>query len=121
MKLPDAPESRYLYHLLAGHDFQEGLKNYRDLAFMGSTLSRWQDSIVAFDDMLDTRERAYAERVPQADAVLELEPPRANTARNAPRPAVSSTKWKATQDVAALGTAEERDQWARIVRSKRRC
>ena len=54
-------QSRYLYHLLAGHDFQEGLKNYRDLAFLGGTLARWQDSIVAFDDMLATRERAYAE------------------------------------------------------------
>jgi hypothetical protein len=31
--VPDAPESRYLYTVLAGHDFQEGLKNYRDLAF----------------------------------------------------------------------------------------
>src|SRR6187399_556440 len=69
-EVPDAAQSRYLYHLLAGHDFQEGLKNYRDLAFMGGTLAKWQDSIVAFDDMLDTRERAYAERVPQADAVL---------------------------------------------------
>ncbi len=36
--LPDAPESRYLYTVLAGHDFQEGLKNYRDLSFMGDTL-----------------------------------------------------------------------------------
>ena len=32
--LPQAPESRYLYHLLAGNEFQEGLKNYRDLNFM---------------------------------------------------------------------------------------
>ena len=89
--VPDAAQSRYLYHLLAGHDFQEGLKNYRDLAFMGSTLARWQDSVVAFDDMLDTRERAYAERVPQADAVLasgRLD----NTARNARWRAASSTR-----------------------------
>ncbi len=28
--LPDAPQSRYLYALLADNDFQEGLKNYRD-------------------------------------------------------------------------------------------
>ena len=32
--LPDSPESRYLYHLLAGHEFQEGLKNYRALDSM---------------------------------------------------------------------------------------
>jgi hypothetical protein len=32
--LPDAPQSRYLYSLLADNDFQEGLKNYRDLNFL---------------------------------------------------------------------------------------
>jgi lipopolysaccharide biosynthesis regulator YciM len=114
-EVPDAPESRYLYHLLAGHDFQEGLKNYRDLAFMGSTLAKWQESVVAFDDMLETRERAYAERVPQADAVL-------NSGRldkyGADRATVGGEldQVEAGQDVAALGTAEERDQWARILR-----
>jgi hypothetical protein len=113
--VPDAPQSRYLYHLLAGHDFQEGLKNYRDLAFLGGTLAKWQDSIVAFDDMLDTRERAYAERVPQADAVLasgrldKYGAERANTGGQL-------DQVEAAQDVPALGTAEERDQWARIVR-----
>src|SRR5690606_11079548 len=33
-ELPDAPETRYLYHLFASHEFQEGLKNYRDLRLM---------------------------------------------------------------------------------------
>lgn len=114
-ELPDAPQSRYLYHLLAGHDFQEGLKNYRDLAFLGGTLSRWQDSIVAFDDMLDTRERAYAERVPQADAVLasgRLEKYGADRANAGGQ----LDQVEQAQDVSALGTAAERDQWARIVR-----
>jgi tetratricopeptide (TPR) repeat protein len=113
--LPNAPESRYLYHLLAGHDFQEGLKNYRDLAFLGGTLAKWHESIVAFDDMLETRERAYSERVPQADAVL-------NSGRldryGADRATAGGTldQVEAGQDVSALGTAAERDQWARIVR-----
>jgi hypothetical protein len=114
-ELPNSPQSRYLYHLLADHDFQEGLKNYRDLAFLGGTLARWQDSIVAFDDMLDTRARAYAERVPQADAVLssgrldKYGAERANAGGQL-------DQVEASQDVAALGTAEERDQWARITR-----
>jgi lipopolysaccharide biosynthesis regulator YciM len=114
-EVPDAPESRYLYHLLAGHDFQEGLKNYRDLAFMGSTLARWQESVVAFDDMLETRERAYAERVPQADAVLEsgrLERYGADRATAGGR----LDQIEAAQDVAALGTPQEREQWQRILR-----
>jgi hypothetical protein len=113
-EIPNAPQSRYLYHLLAGHDFQEGLKNYRDLAFLGGTLSRWQDSIVAFDDMLATRERAYAERVPQADAVLssgrldEYGAGRVNAGGRL-------DQVEASQEVAALGTPEERDQWARVM------
>jgi hypothetical protein len=113
--VPNAPQSRYLYTLLAGHDFQEGLKNYRDLAFLGGTLSRWQDSIVAFDDMLDTRAKAYAERVPQADAVLasgRLDKYGADRATAGGQ----LDQVEAAQDVSALGTPEERDQWQRILR-----
>jgi hypothetical protein len=114
-EVPNAPESRYLYKLLADHDFQEGLKNYRDLAFLGGTLARWQDSIVAFDDMLDTRARAYAERVPQADAVLgsgRLDQYGNDRALAGGR----LDQIEAGQDVAALGTPEEREQWARVER-----
>jgi hypothetical protein len=114
-ELPNAPESRYLYHLLAGHDFQEGLKNYRDLAFLGHTLSRWQDDVVAFDDMLDTREKAYAERVPQADAVLASGRLDQYTAERAGAGG-QLDQVESSQDVSALGTPQERDQWARIVR-----
>ena len=57
--LPDAPETRYLYHLLASHEFQEGLKNYRDLQLMQRNLATWSLSVAAFEDMVDTRRRAY--------------------------------------------------------------
>ena len=114
-ELPNAPESRYLYHLLAGHDFQEGLKNYRDLAFLGGTLAKWSDSMIAFQDMLDTRERAYAERVPQADALLgsgRLDKYSADRATAGGQ----LDQVEQSLDVSSLGTAAERDQWARIVR-----
>jgi hypothetical protein len=113
--VPEAPESRYLYALLAGHDFQEGLKNYRDLTFMGSTLDKWGDNMEAFGDMIDTREHAYAERTPKVDALLASG-------------AVDKLQQRRTElearinhiekdgDVAALGSEEERDQWARIQR-----
>ena len=58
--LPDAPETRYLYHLLASHEFQEGLKNYRDLRLMQRNLATWSLSVAAFEDMVDTRRRAFA-------------------------------------------------------------
>jgi tetratricopeptide (TPR) repeat protein len=54
-ELPDAPHTRYLYHLLASHEFQEGLKNYRDLRTMQSSLVRVRDSLEAFDAMIEAR------------------------------------------------------------------
>ena len=41
--MPDAPESRYLYHLLATNEFQEGLKNYRELKFMSKNIDDWRE------------------------------------------------------------------------------
>lgn len=113
--LPDAAESRYLYALLAGHDFQEGLKNYRDLVYMGGTLDRWSDSMVAFQDMIQTRERAYAERLPRADALLASDAVGKLQQRNLALEAELSTI-EARHDVGALGTDTEREQWARVQR-----
>src|ERR1700682_1613652 len=96
--LPDAPQSRYLYTLLADNDFQEGLKNYRDLKFLQHGLSGWDDSMEAFAAMIETRERAYAARLRAARAAVDS---RLNAIETG-------------NDVAALGTAEERAQWARI-------
>ena len=64
-RLPDAPESRYLEHLLAGHDFQEALKNYRDLRFVQARLDQWAGDIGVYHDMLATRRAAFANRLPQ--------------------------------------------------------
>jgi hypothetical protein len=114
-KLPDAPESRYLYAVLAGHDFQEGLKNYRDLTYLGKTLDRWADSMLAFGNMIDTREKAYAERLPRADAMLaDGALDRHQHARDELDGRLNSIESEG--DVAALGSPEERDQWARIQR-----
>jgi tetratricopeptide (TPR) repeat protein len=43
--LPEGPQARYLFHLLATHEFQEGLKNYRDLNYLWNNLDRWQQSV----------------------------------------------------------------------------
>jgi hypothetical protein len=68
--LPQGTESRYLYHLLATHRFQEGLKNYRDLHYLARNLAEWQESVDVFRSMLDTRELAYHERLPGVAASL---------------------------------------------------
>jgi len=111
--VPDAPESRYLYAVFAGHDFQEGLKNYRDLAFMGHTLDHWGESMEAFSDMIDTRERAYAERLPRVDSLLASGVVEKLSQRRTDLETQVSTI-ESAKDVAALGSAEERAQWTRI-------
>ncbi|MDX1404525.1 MAG: tetratricopeptide repeat protein [Woeseiaceae bacterium] len=68
--LPDYPESRFLFHLMATHRFQEGLKNYRDLTFLWKNLDAWDASIDVYRTMLETRETAYYERLPRAEQNL---------------------------------------------------
>ena len=69
-QLPEGPESRYLYHMLATHEFQEGLKNYRDLHYLNNNLEQWQGSIDVFANMLETRKQAYDERLPRVEDAL---------------------------------------------------
>jgi hypothetical protein len=114
-RLPDAPESRYLYTVLAGHDFQEGLKNYRDLVYLGHTLDHWSESMEALGDMIDTRERAYAERLPRADALLASGAADALQRRREELAGRLDTV-VAEIDIGALGSPEERAQWAQVQR-----
>jgi tetratricopeptide (TPR) repeat protein len=68
--LPEGPEARYLFHLLATHEFQEGLKNYRDLNYLWSNLDRWQQSVDVYANMLETRRLAFEERLPRVQETL---------------------------------------------------
>jgi hypothetical protein len=68
--LPDGPQARYLFHLLATHEFQEGLKNYRDLNYLWNNLDRWQQSVDVYANMLETRRLAYEERLPRVEEAL---------------------------------------------------
>jgi hypothetical protein len=111
--VPDAPESRYLYPILAGNDFQEGLKNYRDLAWLGTTLGKWDEDMVIYTDMTAARERAFAERTPRVAALLESQlPARFDDRRSAIESRFNDVV--ARSDAAALGTAQQRAQWRRI-------
>ena len=59
---------RHLAQVLAQHEFQEAFKNYRDLRFLAKNLDDWHDKLGVFDDMLATRRKAFAERLPQVQA-----------------------------------------------------
>jgi hypothetical protein len=113
--LPDAPESRYLYQLLASNEFQEGLKNYRELNYMSRNLDNWRDDVAAYDDMLDTRQEAYNQRAPKADAVMAATDLDALTRKRVDFESRINVI-EQSSDVAALGTPEEQRTWARLRR-----
>lgn len=69
-ELPGGPEARYLFHLLAKHEFQEGLKNFRDLTYLYRNLDDWQQNVGVYANMLETRREAYASRLPRIQDAL---------------------------------------------------
>jgi hypothetical protein len=114
-QLPDTPEGRYLAELLASHDFQEGLKNYRDLGFLSRNLKAWAQSIGVYRDMLATRRRGFAERLPRAIAgerALQVGQLRAAQAREVRE----LERIEREEDVGALAGDKERALAARLER-----
>jgi hypothetical protein len=112
-QVPDAPHTRYVYHLLASHEFQEGLKNYRDLRLMQVNLERWHQSLASFDDMIGTRERATAEREPRKRDMLASTDVDAFAAQHAAI-AARVEAIAAARDVAGLATEAEGRQWRQL-------
>lgn len=66
-ELPDSPETRYIMELLAAHDFQESLKNYRDLADLRQNLTTWLDSLTVYEDIIELRRKYYTPLLPQVE------------------------------------------------------
>ncbi len=67
---PDDEFSPYLFQLLAGNEFQEALKQYRDLLFLDNHLERRIADLDAYEGMIDTRQLAYEERLPALRTAL---------------------------------------------------
>jgi Flp pilus assembly protein TadD len=65
--LPDSPETHYLLELMAAHDFQEGLKNYLDLAEMRKVIARWLHDLDTFEEIIELRRRYYQPLLPVID------------------------------------------------------
>ncbi len=66
-QLPDSPETRYLMELLAAHDFQESLKNYKDLADLRQHLTAWLDSLAVYEDIIELRRKYFEPLLPQVE------------------------------------------------------
>ena len=111
--IPDSNESRYLYLLVASHRFQEGLRNYRDLRFLQYNLGQWLQSLAAFDDMLDTRELAYAQREPAVVRAID-EVDLDSLARRQLEFAARISEIDENSDYLALASAAEQSQNHRL-------
>ena len=66
-QLPDSPETRYIMELLAAHDFQESLKNYKDLAELRRHLATWLDSLTVYEDIIELRRKYYQPLLPEVE------------------------------------------------------
>lgn len=108
--IPRSDESRYLYELMSTHRFQEALKSYRDLVQIGRNLDGWAESLGAFDDIVDTKQRAYEQRLPLVDESLA----RIDLDAMAERRVALESRLMAierTEDVVALGTPGQQQLW----------
>jgi len=112
--LPERPESRYLYHLLATNEFQEGLKNYRDLRYLSENLDEWQGKIGVYRNMLDTRELAYDVRLPKVNDSLGAADIDAMVQRKLEFDAHLNSI-EQSGDALALATKQEFSLWGEIV------
>lgn len=112
-RLPETPESRYLYLLMADNEFQEGLRNCRSLDFLLRNLRSWQESIAAFRDMVETRGIAFEERLPAALRALR----RLDLALIEQQRDTLQSRLEAAdrdRDVVALASTSELEAWSRV-------
>jgi predicted transcriptional regulator len=109
-RAPDAPHTRYLYQLLASHEFQEGLKNYRDLHIMQGNLARWSESLEAFDEMVAARVRLGEVRAARKAEFMAATDVEALQQRRDAAEARASRIF-AERDVTGLATPAESEHW----------
>jgi tetratricopeptide (TPR) repeat protein len=70
--LPDSPETYYLMELMASHQFQTALKNYLDLEELGRKLAFRDESLDAYEEMVDLRRAYYQPLLPDVDKAFRV-------------------------------------------------
>jgi chromosome segregation ATPase len=78
--------------------------------YVNRNLDRWEESLGAFDDILDTRQRAFEQRLPSIDGSLASVDLDALAARRVEL-ASRLQEIERSDDVVALGTAKEQETW----------
>jgi len=111
--LEDMPGAPYLTEILASNEFQEQLKNYRDLAFLDRQLEHWTGDIGLLRDMVATRRQANEQRVPKVRERLALNEATTLESRfKAFRDKLAAQT--TSNDPLGLATTKERRQWDKL-------
>jgi len=112
-ELPDSDDARYLYHLVANNQFQDGLRSYRDLVALREHLSAWRDKLAAFEHMVETRTLAHSQRMPAIEQRLAGVD---STVLRERRDALVRTleQVEVSRNVVGLANEIEADQWRRL-------
>ena len=115
----EKPVLRYQLTLMAAHDFQEAVKNYRDLMTLRKNLNKWAETIEAFDNMLDTRKTRFSRNKPAAEAAFSATDQAALQQRQL-KLASRLEHIEAYRDPVGLASAEQTRQWHTLQAVKNR-
>lgn len=108
--LEGVPSGRYLVDVLSGHNFQESLKDYRDLGFLQQMLSDWLNNMDIYYNMVEARRLAYEERAPRVRERLQQQEAQALQQRwQQYRDMIAAENGKG--DPLNLATGKEKQQW----------
>ncbi|MEZ5540707.1 MAG: tetratricopeptide repeat protein [Pseudomonadota bacterium] len=114
-----SPAMRYQLTLMAEHEFQEAVKNYRDLLKLHANLQTWSDSMDAFGEMLAAREQRFSDHRPAAEQAI-----RANVHTQLEQRhrelRLRVTSAESTDDPVSLASAEELGFWNNIQKINRK-
>lgn len=115
--LPKSNESYYFTQMLARHDYQEALKNYRDLRYLQEKLAEWQYDLATFNDtnhywidnLLNQTKSFNQQKFKEKAAKL-------STTRTQYMAQLAGVE--ANKDAMALATSTEQRQLAKVVELK---
>ncbi|MDH5409508.1 MAG: tetratricopeptide repeat protein, partial [Gammaproteobacteria bacterium] len=117
--LPESVATPYLHQIIAGHEFQAALKNYRDLLYMQNMLHYWKNQIPAYNLMLEERKKAYQDKLGTARRSLK-QAERKNLTGQYHALTQKLEQINRDHDVLALATEKEKELLSIIATAKKR-
>jgi hypothetical protein len=111
----EAPALRYQLSLMSSHDFQEAVKNYRDLLVLKDNLAGWKTDVTTYDDMLAGRQARFEEHRPAAEQAVQGTRLQQLQQRHATLASLVENI-ETTGNAAGLANPEEARQWQQLLK-----